>query len=88
MQESPGFVGHTLVAHEHASGLDPHGFGMHLGGETKPPMFCKQTNPGAHCVEPHGDAGAQLSLWSDHAPLTQVAVVSDPSCGHSSYGQV
>jgi len=90
MQASPGSVGHTLVAHEHDSGLVPHGFGMHFSGVvvTGPPTWCRQTNPGGHVVVPHADPAAQLSLWRDHAPLMQVAVVSDPSWGHWSYGQV
>jgi hypothetical protein len=62
----------------HFSGIDVMG----------PPMWCRQTKPGVHWVDPHGDAGAQFALSNDHAPLTQVAVVSDPSCGHSSYGHV
>ena len=84
MQVSPGSVGHTLVAHEHDSGLVPHGFWTHVSGIVVmgPPMWCRHTKPGVHWVVPHADPAAQLAVWSDHEPLVQVAVVRAPSWGH------
>ena len=88
VQVLPLPVGQTLIAHEHESGLDPQGSWMHISRVPTPLIRCRHTNPGGHWVVPHADPAAQLAVWSDHAPLRQVAVVSDPSCGHWSYGQV
>ena len=63
-QVSPGSAGQTLVAHEQASGLVPHGFGMHFSGivVTGPPMWWRHTKPGVHCVMPHAEVASQLSV--------------------------